>query len=87
MKFNYRRGILLALGTAFFSGMANFVNKFALTAVGNPLLHTTLKNSLVALMIFGILIFLRKLEYIRKLSRRDFMLLIAIGVVGSIAFK
>ena len=82
MNLNFRKGIYLALGTAIFSGIAIFFNRFVVQAVGDPLVYTTLKNSLVALLIFAIIIFFRKLEYIRKLSRRDMVLLTAIGVVG-----
>lgn len=82
MKLSFNKGVILALGTAMFSGVANFVNKFAVNAVGDPLVHTTVKNSLVALMIISTLIFLRKSEQLRRLSRRDVALLILIGVVG-----
>lgn len=82
MKSNFRKGVLLALGAASFSGVANFVNKFAIKAVTDPLVHTTVKNSLVAMMIIAILVILRKLPKLRKLSRRDVGFLITIGVVG-----
>jgi drug/metabolite transporter (DMT)-like permease len=82
MNLNFRKGVYLAIGTAIFSGVANFVNKFALTAVGDPLVHTTLKNSLVAILIVAVVVILNKLELVRKLSRRDLALLVAIGVIG-----
>lgn len=82
MNLKFKKGIYLALGTAMFSGVANFVNKFALSAVGDPLVHTTLKNSLVAMIMISILVFSRKFEYLRKLSKRDILALFAIGVVG-----
>lgn len=73
---------MLALSTALFSGIANFTNKFALKAVGDPLVHTTVKNSLVALMVVSSLVLLGKLPKIRKLSRNDLLLLLTIGIVG-----
>jgi drug/metabolite transporter (DMT)-like permease len=82
MKLSFHRGVILALGTAIFSGVANFINKFAVGAVGDPLVYTTVKNSLVALMIISLLFFLRKLPKLRKLSRRDLVFLFTIGIVG-----
>jgi drug/metabolite transporter (DMT)-like permease len=82
MNFNFKKGIILALGTAFFSGIANFVNKFAVEAVGDPLVHTTVKNSLVALLVISLLFFLRKLPKLHKLTKPDLVLLFAIGIIG-----
>lgn len=82
MNFNFRKGVFLALGTAFFSGIANFLNKFALQAVGDPLVHTTLKNLLVVLLVGSVLVFSRKIKKIKKLNRRDLLLLVVVGIVG-----
>ncbi len=82
MNSNFKKGVYLALGTAVFSGFANFVNKFALSAVGDPLVHTTLKNTLVAVFIISTILILKKLPKLKTLSKRDVFLLLTIGIVG-----
>ena len=82
MQSNLRKGIYLALGAAVFSGFANFVNQFTVRYVGDALVFTTIKNSLVALLIISLLIFVKKLGKVRKLSGRDHLLLLSIGVIG-----
>jgi len=81
MKSNFRKGVQLALATALFSGVANFVNKFAVSTA-DPLVFTTLKNTLVAFIVIGLLILACKLPKIRSLSRRDIIQLLAIAVIG-----
>ena len=82
MNSKIKKGILLVLATALFSGVANFVNQFTVKYVGDALVYTTIKNSLVVFLILGLLIFLKKLPKIRKLSVSDIKLLLAIGVIG-----
>src|SRR3989344_8353643 len=67
---------LLVVATAFLSGTNNFLTKIAVTAVQDPVVFTTLKNAVVALFIFGLLIVFRSWREIPKLSRRDTMRLI-----------
>ena len=73
---------MLALATALFSGVANFVNKFAIAGFSSPILFTTLKNTLVAVALLGILIAFKKMPELKRLSPKEWFLLLAIGVIG-----
>ena len=79
---NINKGIKLALVTALISGVAIFVNKFAVTAIQPPLVFTTVKNLGVGLLIISILLVLRKWKLVKKLNRREIMYLISIGIIG-----
>ena len=72
----------LALLAAVISGTANFVNKFAVTAVKDPFLFTTLKNSVVAIFLIGVLLAFRKWGEIRRLTGKQWAKLVAIAAVG-----
>ncbi len=75
-------GISLALGTAVISGASNFIAKIGVTVVNNGVVFTALKNSLVAGALIGIILLLKRLPELRKLSHKDWAKLAAIGVVG-----
>lgn len=81
MNSGVRKGIWLALATAMFSGIANFVNKFAVSQA-DPLVFTTLRNVLVASFVIGVLIFAKKFSKFRSLARADVIRLMAIAVIG-----
>ena len=70
------------MATALFSGLANFINQFTVKYVGDPLVFTTIKNSLVVFLIVGLIIFLKKFPKIKQLSKKDLGLLVAIGIIG-----
>ena len=73
---------ILALMTAVISGTANFLNKIAVTAVKDPIVFTTLKNSLVAIFIIGAILILKKLPEIFSLTKAQIFKLFLIGVIG-----
>lgn len=77
-----RIATLLALATAMISGVSSFVNKIAVTGVRDAVLYTTLKNAIVALALIGIIIILRHWRTIVSLTRRQWSLLAAVGVIG-----
>ena len=54
------RGIHLALVTALISGVSIFVNKYAVDAIRQPLVFTSVKNAGVAVLILTILFAGRK---------------------------
>ncbi len=72
----------LALITAVISGMANFVNKFAVTALKDPILFTTLKNSLVAVFLIGVFLAAGRSKEINSLTKKQWARLFAVGVIG-----
>lgn len=76
------KGIYLALITAAISGVAIFVNKFALTAIQPPLVFTSVKNFGVGLLIISILLAGRKWKLIKKINRRELIYLFLIGIIG-----
>lgn len=79
---NTGRATTLALVAAFISGVSLFVNKFAVTSMKDPVLFATLKNSLVAIFIIGIVLVFGKWGEIKSLSRQKWLKLFLIGVIG-----
>jgi len=79
---NFRYATMLALTTAFISGLSNFINKTAVTAVKDPIFFTVLKNSLVAILLIGILTGLKKWPEIKSLTKNQWLKLILIGIIG-----
>jgi drug/metabolite transporter (DMT)-like permease len=76
-----KKGLLLVLGTAVVSGFSIFINKYAVS-VANPYVFAFAKNVAVAL-IFSCLIFgWKNHSIISKLSRKQWINLIAIGLIG-----
>lgn len=76
------RGIYLAFITAFISGIAIFVNKFAVSAIQPPVVFTAVKNAGVGILILAILLVLRKWKLVRKLNKRELVYLSLIGIIG-----
>lgn len=79
---NSTKGIYLALITASISGIAIFVNKFAVMTIQPPLVFTAIKNAGVGLLILAILFAGRKWKLVKKLNKREIIYLITIGVIG-----
>lgn len=75
------RGFYLVFGTALISGVSIFINQFGVKVV-NPYIFTGLKNIVVALLLVGIIFFLREAKNIKKLSKKNWLTLIIIGLVG-----
>lgn len=73
---------ILALCTAIISGFSNFIAKIGVTAVKDPIVFTTLKNAVVATLLLGVLLAFRKWREIRTLTRRHWVKLVGIGVIG-----
>ncbi|MDO8521467.1 MAG: DMT family transporter [bacterium] len=77
-----RFATVLALGAALFSGTNNFLTKIAVTVSSDPIFYTTLKNAIVALLLIGLFIALRKASELKKLTRKQWGMLAAIGLIG-----
>ena len=54
------KGIKLAFLTAMISGFSIFANKYGVGLVGPALLYTTLKNTLVAVVILSLIVGLQE---------------------------
>ena len=81
---NYQKGIKLALITAVLSGIAVFFNKFAVKAVGDALIFTTLKNLGVGVVMIGVLgkrTVKKEIKW-REIERKDWLKLGLIGIIG-----
>ncbi len=76
------KGYLLAAAAALISGVSIFLNKYAVTAIVQPLVFTAVKNSLVALLILALIFASGKWRGVKQLSRRQLLLLLAIGIIG-----
>jgi len=78
-----RTGILLAAATALISGVSVFLNGYAVKALPDPGLFTTLKNGVAAIALFTVAVpLLRQRGGSFRVDRRDFGWLTLIAVVG-----
>lgn len=81
----FRTGVWLALGTAIISGVSVYLNKFAVTAVPDAVLFTTLKNTVVGLAFLVVLAaaaFSRSGTSPALMARRDWLGLAVVAVIG-----
>lgn len=76
------KGIYFALITALISGIANYVNKFAVTAIQPPLVFTAIKNVGVGLLIIAILLSFGKRKHLKKIQKKECVYLLLIGIIG-----
>jgi len=67
--------------TAFISGFSIFINKFGVKFT-NPYIFTFLKNSIVFMILFGIILFVKEFSSFKKLKKSDWMKLVTIGLIG-----
>jgi drug/metabolite transporter (DMT)-like permease len=79
-----RAGLAFALGTATISGFSVVINANAVREFSDPVLFTTLKNAVAALLLVGLAAVAvpRLGATIAGLSRRSVIGLVAIGIVG-----
>ena len=82
MNSENNKGIYLALAAAIISGFSIFLNKFAVTAIKQPLIFTTIKNTLVGVFILSLLLVFKKWKNIKNLNRKDITYLLLIGIIG-----
>ena len=75
------RGVLFALLTAMVSGVSIFVNSFGVK-FGDPFVYTTIKNSLVVLFLFSLILLLGKRKELFSLTKRQIGQLVLIGFIG-----
>jgi drug/metabolite transporter (DMT)-like permease len=79
---NNTKGIYLSLLTAVISGFSIFINKFAVDAIKPALYFTSIKNISVALLIFALIFVTKDWKKLAKLSRKQMVYLILIGIIG-----
>lgn len=76
-----KKGYFLVLLTAFTSGFAIFINKFGVSVV-NPNIYTFLRVLTVAIFLTGLLLLLQDWRKLKELTRKQWVLLMVIGLVG-----
>jgi len=76
-----KKGYFLVFLTALISGFTIFINKFGVTAV-NPNIYTFLRVLTVAIFLTGLLFFLKDWRTLKNLTKKQWLLLITIGLVG-----
>ncbi len=79
---NGHKGIYLAFLTAVISGFAVFLNKFAIGVWSNSSVFTTAKNLIAAAFLISLIFLLKKLPELKTLSKKQWILLAAIGLIG-----
>ncbi len=84
MKTNFRSGVYLALTTALISGLSIYLNKLAVNAMPEAALFTTLKNTLVGLMLLGLTSATRRDVTLTQWSVWQLLVVAVIG--GSLPF-
>jgi drug/metabolite transporter (DMT)-like permease len=86
MTAQQEKGLLLAMGTAVISGVAVFANGLVVKGI-DPLVHTTVKNVMVGIIVVGLLLGTGRWRETRRLSRKQGLRLGLIALVGgSISF-
>lgn len=77
-----KKGIYLALLAAFISGVSIFLNKYAVDAIKQPLVFTSIKNTGVAMLLVTTVIMSGKWKKILNLGKNELWKLFLIGVIG-----
>jgi drug/metabolite transporter (DMT)-like permease len=75
------RGLRFALLTAFVSGFSIFLNKYGVSGIDSSV-FTFAKNAAVALLLYSFIALAGETPSLKRLSRRGFLMLAAIGLIG-----
>ena len=82
MKINtLQKGILFAFITSVISGISIFYSKISVAKI-DPLVLTTARNLYVGILFFLIFLISTRLNEIKKLTKKQLVYLILIGVIG-----
>jgi drug/metabolite transporter (DMT)-like permease len=75
-------GIVLAVGAALISGLAIYLNAFAVKQLPDAALYTTLKNAVAAFVLVSACVGLGAVRDVRTIDRRRWPAVLAVGVIG-----
>jgi drug/metabolite transporter (DMT)-like permease len=75
-------GIVLAVGAALISGLAIYLNAFAVKQLPDAALYTTLKNAVAAVVLVAVALGLGAGRDVRSLDRRSWVAVVLVGVIG-----
>lgn len=78
---NERKGILFILATAVISGVSIYVNSLGVK-FANPYVFTGMKNVLVGLALFSLIMALKEWKSLRALTKKQWWQLTFIGLIG-----
>jgi drug/metabolite transporter (DMT)-like permease len=78
---NEKKGIVFVLATAIISGVSIYVNSLGVK-FGNPYVFTGMKNLLVGLAFFSLIMALKEWKLLKKLGQKDWRRLVLIGLIG-----
>lgn len=76
-----QKGLFLVFLTALISGVSIFLNKYSVSVI-NPYVFTFLKNVVVAVALFSLLLLLRNFDELKNLNKKQWRNLVLIGLVG-----
>ncbi|MBN2454140.1 DMT family transporter [Candidatus Woesearchaeota archaeon] len=76
-----KKGLLFVFLTALISGLAIFLNKFAVSGI-NSSVFTFSKNLIVAIFLLSIIILFKKHSELKQLTRKQWSALALVGLVG-----
>jgi drug/metabolite transporter (DMT)-like permease len=76
-----KKGMILVLSTAVISGFSIFINAIQVKMI-DPSAFTFVKNAIVGIFLFGIILALKKWKELRSLNKKQWLSLILIGFVG-----
>lgn len=78
----FARGIALALVTAIISGFAIFINSYAVKEFDSPTVFTTMKNTLVGVVLLALLLRPERRAEAMRLTPKKALGLLLLGIVG-----
>jgi drug/metabolite transporter (DMT)-like permease len=78
----HTKGVYLAFAAALISGLAVFFNKFAVSFWDSSSVFTTAKNLIAAVLLTSLILLIKKLPELKKLSSQNWIRLIMIGFIG-----
>jgi drug/metabolite transporter (DMT)-like permease len=75
-------GVVLATGAALISGLAIYLNAFAVKQLPDAAVYTTLKNAIAAFVLMTAAVGLGAVRDVRAIDRRHWPAILAVGVIG-----
>jgi drug/metabolite transporter (DMT)-like permease len=75
-------GVALATGAALISGLAIYLNAFAVKQLPDAAVYTTLKNAIAAFVLMTVAVGLGAVRDVRAIDRRHWPAIFAVGVIG-----
>ena len=76
------RGLAFAIGAALISGLAIYLNAFAVKQLPDAAVFTTLKNAIAAIILIAVALGLGAARDVRLIDRRSWPAVLAVGVIG-----